>query len=59
MREANGNSNVPKFVHRVDMVLDKSIMYSQEQGPQPFLRIVVALPTMVADCFRKCLLLIL
>ncbi|KAK1371435.1 Dna polymerase delta catalytic subunit [Heracleum sosnowskyi] len=52
MREANRNSNVPKFVRRVEMVLDKSIMDSQQQGPRPFLKIVVALPTMVADCCR-------
>lgn len=50
MREANRNSNVPKFVRRIEMVQKKSIMYYQQQGSQPFLKIVVALPTMVASC---------
>ncbi|WOG82089.1 hypothetical protein DCAR_0101250 [Daucus carota subsp. sativus] len=50
MREANKNAHVPKFVRRVEMVLDKSIINRQELGPQPFLKIVVALPTMVAGC---------
>ena len=50
MREANKNAHVPKFVRRVEMVLDKSIINRQELGPQPFLKIVVASPTMVAGC---------
>ncbi|XP_074334109.1 DNA polymerase delta catalytic subunit isoform X1 [Apium graveolens] len=50
MREANRNSNVPKLVRRIEMVQKKSIMYYQQQSLQPFLKIVVALPTMVASC---------
>ncbi|WOG82090.1 hypothetical protein DCAR_0101251 [Daucus carota subsp. sativus] len=50
MRESNRNSNVPKFVRRIEMVQKKSIMYYQQQSLQPFLKIVVALPTMVASC---------
>lgn len=53
MREANRNSNVPKFVRRIEMVQKKSIMYYQQQSLQPFLKIVVALPTMVASCRGK------
>lgn len=40
----------PKYVKRVELVLKKSIMYYQQQTSQPFLKIVVALPTMVATC---------
>ncbi|GKV21576.1 hypothetical protein SLEP1_g31546 [Rubroshorea leprosula] len=50
MREANRNSRVPKFVRRVELVQKRSIMYYQQQKSQPFLKIVVALPTMVASC---------
>lgn len=50
MKEANRNSKVPKFVRRVEMVKKKSIMYYQQQDSQSFLKIVVALPTMVASC---------
>ncbi|KAH1255359.1 DNA polymerase delta catalytic subunit [Glycine max] len=50
MREANRNSNVGKFVRRIEMVQRRSIMYYQQSNSQPFLKIVVALPTMVASC---------
>lgn len=50
MREANRNSKVQKFVRRIELVQRRNIMYYQQQGSQPFLKIVVALPTMVASC---------
>ncbi|XP_057770162.1 DNA polymerase delta catalytic subunit [Salvia miltiorrhiza] len=50
MREANRNSKVPKFVRRIELVQRRSIMYYQQQNAHPFLKIVVALPTMVASC---------
>ncbi|XP_021675936.2 DNA polymerase delta catalytic subunit isoform X2 [Hevea brasiliensis] len=50
MREMNRNSKVPKFVRRIEMVQKRSIMYYQQQPSHPFLKIVVALPTMVASC---------
>ncbi|KAI3451580.1 hypothetical protein Pfo_008245 [Paulownia fortunei] len=50
MREANRNSRVPKFVRRIELVQRRSIMYYQQQNSQPFLKIVVALPTMVTSC---------
>ncbi|KAK4345883.1 hypothetical protein RND71_036059 [Anisodus tanguticus] len=50
MREANRNSNVPQFVRRIEVVQKRSIMYYQQQASQPFLKIVVALPTMVTSC---------
>ncbi|KAL9313895.1 hypothetical protein ACSQ67_019347 [Phaseolus vulgaris] len=50
MREANRNSNVGKFVRRIEMVQRRSIMYYQQSDSQSFLKIVVALPTMVASC---------
>ncbi|CAM8920329.1 unnamed protein product [Rhodiola kirilowii] len=50
MKEANRNSKVPRFVRRIEMVRKRSIMYYQQQDSQPFLKIVVALPTMVASC---------
>lgn len=50
MREANRNSRVPRFVRRIDMVHRKSIMYYQLQETHPFLKIFVALPTMVSTC---------
>ncbi|XP_047958487.1 DNA polymerase delta catalytic subunit [Salvia hispanica] len=50
MRESNRNSKVPKFVHRIELVQRRSIMYYQQQNAQPFLKIVVALPTMVTSC---------
>ncbi|CAI9108744.1 OLC1v1008422C1 [Oldenlandia corymbosa var. corymbosa] len=50
MRDSTRNSKVPKFVKRIELVQKKSIMYYQQQSSQPFLKIVVALPTMVASC---------
>ncbi|XVF34040.1 hypothetical protein REPUB_Repub18cG0022900 [Reevesia pubescens] len=50
MKEMNRNSKVPKFVRRVVLVQKRSIMYYQQQKSQPFLKIVVALPTMVTSC---------
>ncbi|KAK6922792.1 DNA-directed DNA polymerase, family B, exonuclease domain [Dillenia turbinata] len=50
MRDANKNSKVPKFVRRIEMVQKRSIMYYQQQSSQPFLKIVVVLPTMVTSC---------
>ncbi|PON63165.1 DNA-directed DNA polymerase [Trema orientale] len=50
MREANRNSKVPKFIRRIEMVQKRSIMYYQQQNSHPFLKIVVALPTMVTSC---------
>ncbi|EXB40942.1 DNA polymerase delta catalytic subunit [Morus notabilis] len=53
MREMNRNSKVPKFIRRIEMVQKRSIMYYQQQNSHPFLKIVVALPTMVASCREK------
>lgn len=50
MQEANRNSKAPKFIRRIEMVQKRSIMYYQQQDSHPFLKIVVALPTMVASC---------
>lgn len=50
MRESNKNAKVPKFVRRIEMVQKRSIMYYQQQESQTFLKITVALPTMVASC---------
>ncbi|KAK8542673.1 hypothetical protein V6N13_136771 [Hibiscus sabdariffa] len=50
MKEKNKNSKVPKFVQRIELVQKRSIMYYQQQKSQSFLKIVVALPTMVASC---------
>ncbi|XP_075498392.1 DNA polymerase delta catalytic subunit [Primulina tabacum] len=50
MRESNRNSKVPKFVRRIELVQRRSIMYYQQQSSQAFLKIVVALPTMVTSC---------
>ncbi|PKA57109.1 DNA polymerase delta catalytic subunit [Apostasia shenzhenica] len=50
MRESNKSSNVPRFVKRVEIVQKKSIMYYQQHEAHPFLKIVVALPTMVSSC---------
>ncbi|CAK7354806.1 unnamed protein product [Dovyalis caffra] len=50
MREANRNNKVPKFVQRIELVHKRSIMYYQQQQSHPFLKIVVALPTMVSGC---------
>jgi DNA polymerase delta subunit 1 len=53
MREANRNSNVRNLVIDVQMVQRRSIMYYQQLESQPFLKIIVALPTMVASCRGK------
>ncbi|XP_076949772.1 DNA polymerase delta catalytic subunit-like [Bidens hawaiensis] len=52
MREANKSNkfSVPRFIIRVELVKKKNIMYYQQHSSQPFLKIVVALPTMVASC---------
>ncbi|CAD6251806.1 unnamed protein product [Miscanthus lutarioriparius] len=50
MKESNRSSNVPRFVKRVELVQKQTIMHYQTQQSQPFLKIVVALPTMVASC---------
>ncbi|CAB4270146.1 unnamed protein product [Prunus armeniaca] len=50
MGEMNRNSKVPKFIRHIEMVQKRSIMYYQQQDSHPFLKIVVALPTMVASC---------
>ncbi|ESQ31505.1 hypothetical protein EUTSA_v10003565mg [Eutrema salsugineum] len=50
MRESNKNASVPKFVRHIEMVQKRSIMYYQQQKSQTFLKITVALPTMVASC---------
>ncbi|KAD5961963.1 hypothetical protein E3N88_13436 [Mikania micrantha] len=52
MREANKNKkiSVPKFILRVELVQKRSIMCYQQHSSQPFLKIVVALPSMVANC---------
>ncbi|XP_062083427.1 DNA polymerase delta catalytic subunit-like [Humulus lupulus] len=50
MKEANRNSKAPKFIRRIEMVQKKSIMYYQQQQSYLFLKIVVALPTMVTSC---------
>ena len=54
MREVNRNSKVPKFVRRIELVQKRSIMYYQQQTSSSFLKIVVALPTMVTSCRGKC-----
>ncbi|XP_023518307.1 DNA polymerase delta catalytic subunit [Cucurbita pepo subsp. pepo] len=50
MKEMNRNSKAPSFVRRIELVQKRSIMYYQQQTSQSFLKIVVALPTMVASC---------
>ncbi|KAL2941770.1 DNA polymerase delta catalytic subunit [Bienertia sinuspersici] len=50
MREANRNAKVPQFIRRIELVQKRSIMYYQQQSSHPFLKIVVALPSMVATC---------
>ncbi|KAL5993065.1 DNA polymerase delta catalytic subunit [Asimina triloba] len=50
MREMNRNSKAPRFILRIQMIQKRSIMYYQQQQSQSFLKIVVALPTMVASC---------
>lgn len=53
MKESNRNSNVQRFIKRIELVQKKNIMYYQQHPSQPFLKIVVALPTMVASCRGK------
>ena len=53
MKEVNRNSKVLHLVRRVEMVHRRSIMYYQQLGSQPFLKLVVALPTMVTSCRGK------
>ncbi|XP_062149325.1 DNA polymerase delta catalytic subunit [Alnus glutinosa] len=50
MREVNRNGKVPKYVRRIELVQKRSVMYYQQQTSHPFLKIVVALPTMVTSC---------
>uniref|UniRef100_A0A0D9XPV7 DNA polymerase n=1 Tax=Leersia perrieri TaxID=77586 RepID=A0A0D9XPV7_9ORYZ len=50
MKDSNRSSNVPRFVKRIELVQKQTIMHYQPQQSQPFLKIVVALPTMVASC---------
>ncbi|XP_042433725.1 DNA polymerase delta catalytic subunit-like [Zingiber officinale] len=50
MRESNRNNNVARFIRRIELVQKKSIMCYQKDQSHPFLKIVVALPTMVASC---------
>ncbi|GMH07696.1 hypothetical protein Nepgr_009536 [Nepenthes gracilis] len=50
MKETNRNNKVAQCIRRVELVQKRSIMYYQQQDYRPFLKIVVALPTMVATC---------
>ncbi|CAI0414266.1 unnamed protein product [Linum tenue] len=50
MRELNRDSKVSKIIKRIELVHKKSIMYYQQQESNPFLKIVLALPTMVPSC---------
>uniref|UniRef100_A0A0A0KIW2 DNA polymerase n=1 Tax=Cucumis sativus TaxID=3659 RepID=A0A0A0KIW2_CUCSA len=50
MKEVNRNNKAPNFVRRIELVQRRSIMYYQQQTFQSFLKIVVALPTMVTSC---------
>ncbi|KAL7112135.1 hypothetical protein ACP275_05G133300 [Erythranthe tilingii] len=50
MKETNNNYKAPKCIRRIELVQKRSIMYYQQETSQPFLKIVVALPTMVASC---------
>lgn len=51
----NRNNKAPMFIRRVEMVYKRNIMYYQQQDSNPFLKIVVSLPTMVARCRGKAL----
>ena len=53
MKEVNRNSKVPQYVRRIELVQKRSIMYYQQQTSHAFLKIVVALPTMVTSCRGK------
>lgn len=50
MREANRNSKSQNFITKIEVVQKRSVMYYQVQKSRSFLKIVVALPTMVAGC---------
>lgn len=50
MREANRNSKSQNFITKIEVVQKRSVMYYQVQKARSFLKIVVALPTMVAGC---------
>ncbi|XP_024367195.1 DNA polymerase delta catalytic subunit isoform X2 [Physcomitrium patens] len=50
MREANRNSKTQNFITKIEIVQKRSVMYYQVQKARSFLKIVVALPTMVAGC---------
>ncbi|EFH60053.1 hypothetical protein ARALYDRAFT_899561 [Arabidopsis lyrata subsp. lyrata] len=50
MRESNRSIKVQKFVHHIELVQRKSIMYYQQQKSQNFLKIVLTLPTMESTC---------
>ncbi|KAF8011824.1 hypothetical protein BT93_I0077 [Corymbia citriodora subsp. variegata] len=50
MRDASRNAKVPQYVRRIELVQKRSIMYYQQQTSHSFLKIVVALPTMVTTC---------
>lgn len=53
MKDLNKNSKVTKFIQRIELVHKRDIMFYQRRESQPFLKIVVALPTMVASCRGK------
>ncbi|CAL9217982.1 unnamed protein product, partial [Arabidopsis halleri] len=50
MRKSNRSSKVIKFVHHIELVQKKSIMYYQQQKSENFLKIVIALPSMESTC---------
>ncbi|KAL8166299.1 hypothetical protein V2J09_007798 [Rumex salicifolius] len=50
MKEASRNSKVSQCVRHIELVQRRSIMHYQKENSLPFLKIVVALPTMVATC---------
>lgn len=52
MREANRSNKfkVRQFVTKVELIQKRSVMYYQPEKSRPFLKIFVALPTMVAGC---------
>ncbi|PKI34457.1 hypothetical protein CRG98_045150, partial [Punica granatum] len=49
MRESNGTVEVPKCIMHIEPVQRRSILDYQQQESNPFLKIVVALMTMVAS----------
>ncbi|MCO5575689.1 hypothetical protein L7F22_029493 [Adiantum nelumboides] len=50
MRDASRNSKSPIFVTSIEIMHKKSLMFFQQQKSRPFVKITVALPTMVATC---------